>query len=224
MVTEEWKKAHAAAVEARARGDRDSALVAVDDLVGRELVAFFVLATKPRYEDARDLYMELCERLVTALPRFESKNGASLRTYIYVIAHRVLIWWWKQERKRPPETRLNTDMVSKIRETFDAATAGQVQQQHLDRMCEILDPKEREILWLRVDRDMPWRDVTIVMHGADLTPKEAKQKNANLRGAYRTLCRKLRQLARDEGLAEESADDDEQANAFRTHREDSDED
>jgi len=72
------------------------------------------------------------------------------------------------------------------------------------QLCEMLDPEDRMILILRVDRQMQWQDVARVMSDAEgpLTSHQLKKKATALRQQFQRAKKQLREMAHARGLLE----------------------
>ena len=70
------------------------------------------------------------------------------------------------------------------------------------RLRERLAEDERDLLILRVDRELSWRDVAHAMLGPDDSPDEERVRRfeVTLRQRFTEVKRKLRELAEEEGL------------------------
>jgi RNA polymerase sigma-70 factor, ECF subfamily len=75
----------------------------------------------------------------------------------------------------------------------------EVRRQGIERLRAMLTPEERTLLVLRLDRDLSWREVAIVLEEEQGEPVE----EAALRKRFERVKERLVRLARDEGLVEE---------------------
>ena len=62
-----------------------------------------------------------------------------------------------------------------------------------------LDPDDQTLLVLRVDRDLAWRDIAIVMLGEAAVDAEVTKKAAALRKQFERVKERLRELAAESG-------------------------
>ena len=64
-----------------------------------------------------------------------------------------------------------------------------------------LSADDQTLLVLRIDRDLSWDDVALVMHDAvDADPDTLARWSANMRQRFRQLKKRLRELAEANGL------------------------
>jgi RNA polymerase sigma-70 factor (ECF subfamily) len=70
----------------------------------------------------------------------------------------------------------------------------------LKRIRDSLDPEERSLLVLRVDRNLSWLDIARIMRGGETDEQLLKRDAARLRKRFQTLKARLRARAREAGL------------------------
>jgi RNA polymerase sigma-70 factor (ECF subfamily) len=69
------------------------------------------------------------------------------------------------------------------------------------RLREQLEPQDRMVLVLRVDRGMSWEDIAqMLVHDAQLTKDELRRATSALRQRFQRVKARLHELARAEGL------------------------
>lgn len=172
--------------------DRDAAALAIQEL-GPQVLAY--LASLLRNDgDAREVFAQFAEDLWKGLPGF--RGDASLRGWAYRIAWHASARYARdpyRQRGRRLETREASALAAEI-----LSTLGD-ELWRADRMSALrsrLSPEEQTLLILRVDRDLPWREVALVLaEDGRPTPTEAA-----LRKRFERLKEKLGRAARDEGL------------------------
>src|SRR5262249_31073451 len=104
----------------------------------------------------------------------------------------------RRRAARRREQRLATDDLSKIVHEVCDRTPTFLKTEartKLERIRESLEPEERSLLLLRVERELPWREAAAIMsEGGE--PVDA----AALRKRFERLRRKLHDLARRHGV------------------------
>ncbi len=121
--------------------------------------------------DADELFSRLCEQLWTHLPAFRWES--SVRTWAYVVARNLL----RADARAAAGPR---GRVEGLRDTHASRLAADVRsttaihlrtesKDALQRIRERLDPDDRTLLILRVDRQMAWRDIAQVLGSEDET-------------------------------------------------------
>jgi len=76
-------------------------------------------------------------------------------------------------------------------------------RQALEILRASLTADERTLLILRVDKQLPWREVTSVMHPELESPAALSRREAALRKRFERTLARLRKLARDKGYITE---------------------
>jgi RNA polymerase sigma-70 factor (ECF subfamily) len=155
--------------------------------------------------DARDVFSQAIEDFWRRLPGF--RGQCSVRTWLYMLAQHVA---WRY--RRSPWNRGQRTGVSKVEELVAAVQSRTSPWQRTDikdkwhELREALDPEDRAILVLRVDRDLEWNEIARVMLGEseqDHTTVELAREAARLRKRFQLLKEELRERARAAGLVEE---------------------
>jgi RNA polymerase sigma-70 factor (ECF subfamily) len=146
------------------------------------------------------------ELVEEAFARFSEKVWRSLRdfrgearfsTWLYQVA-----WYASKEVRRGLARRrvrrLATAELAEVAEEVRISTAAYLRTQARDRFAELraqLDPEERSLLLLRVERRLSWKEVAAIM-AEDGTPAA----EAALRKRFERLRARLRQLFEEHGL------------------------
>jgi RNA polymerase sigma-70 factor (ECF subfamily) len=141
-----------------------------------------------------------------AFARFSEKMWRSLRdfrgearfsTWLYQLA-----WYASKELKRGlarrRERHLASAELAAIADEVRVSTAAFLRTQARDRFAELrakLDPEERSLLLLRIERRLPWKEVAAIM-AEDGTPAA----EAALRKRFERLRVRLRRLFEEQGL------------------------
>jgi RNA polymerase sigma-70 factor (ECF subfamily) len=164
-------------------------------VLGPQVLAYLGALLKNE-SDAREVFSQFAEDLWKGLPGF--RGEASLRGWAYRIAWHASVRWVRDPYRRRGE-RLETSQASRLAQEVRSSIAEDAwRQERIARLREVLDPEERTLLILRVDRGLGWREVAHVLaeDGAE-APSEAA-----LRKRFERLKQKLGKAARAEGLLE----------------------
>jgi RNA polymerase sigma-70 factor (ECF subfamily) len=166
----------------------------------------YLLRSMRNDDDAAEVFSQFCEDLCRGLGTFQRRS--SCRTWLYRVATIARARFWKDPYRRRGQ-RLQTDEISKLEQEVRASTLaylrGEVKDRYL-QLLEALDADERTLLTLRAEKEMSWPEIAEVHAGPDeaLSDKELLSSAAALRQRYKRLKDKIRSLAQDEGLLQES--------------------
>ncbi len=175
-------------------GDQAGAATAAIEGYGPEVLGWLVVTTNDA-TTAEEAFAMACEDLWRGLPDFRWECSA--RTWLYLLARRALIRFRTRADERP-HRRL--ELAS-----FDAAerarsgTAPWLRTEVKDvfaRLRASLSEEERELLVLRVDRDLAWDEIAVVLGEEG----DVAKASARLRKRFQLVKDKLRELAQAEGL------------------------
>lgn len=178
--------------ELLARGaEKEAATVALRGY-GPEVLGYLenVLADP---DDARDVFQVFAEDLWKWLP---SWRGGSLRAASYRIAWHGAARFRREAWRRRKE-RMRTTMASRIAASI-ASPESRLASTPRDRIARLrasLEPEERSLLILRLDRELSWKEVAEVLT-SEGDPVDA----AAVRKRFERVKDKLAKLARKEGL------------------------
>ncbi len=159
---------------------------------GPELIGW-LCSILPVEADAQDAFSWLSEELWKSLLRFDGR--CSLRTWCYMLARHAAA----RVRNRPSREIL----VSEIPSVNHAATHiwnTTRRDDHRVRAvyAEIratLPEEDQTLLVLRVDRDLAWRDIAIVLLGEGADGDAVTTRAASLRKQFERVKTRLRELA-----------------------------
>src|SRR5262245_51588079 len=170
------------------RGTRDEAATPVIDSIGPDILAY--LRSRLDEDDANDALSHWRESVWKDLRNFRWE--CSLRAWAYSLARHSCA----RIRRRPHRHReqpLSTSAASRIAASIGASAAlSNERQQKLELLRDCLDETERELLTLRVDRELEWEEIASVLDVSAVT----------LRKRWERLVKKLEQMARMAGLLE----------------------
>lgn len=166
-------------------GDLDSAATVALRAYGKELLGFLASVVGNESE-AREVFSQLTEDLWRALPAF--RRECSFRTFAYRLAwHGALRY--QRDGFRLRVRRLMTEEYSRLGAEVRSTTLPERARQ-VERIREGLDPDERALLVLRVDRALPWEDAA-----AALSAEGERVSAAALRKRFERLTAKIARLA-----------------------------
>jgi RNA polymerase sigma-70 factor (ECF subfamily) len=168
------------------QGDPRGAAAAAVEGYGPELFGFLV-ASLGSEADAQDVFSQVCEDLLRGLPRFEWRS--SFRTWVYRLARAAMARHLRAPARRAgrrvplsqisePEARARTETLPHLRtEAKDA----------LARVRDALDPDDRMLLVLRIDRRLAWNEIAGILGDGDLAGAPLEREAARLRKRFQAL-------------------------------------
>ncbi len=202
-----WPPADEGALEQRVRAllqqdTPDAACAAVLEGLGPEIGVYLAqIADTP--DQGGDAFSAFAEDVWRGLPGFRFE--ASLRTWCYVIARRALSRERRQaqrQRRRQvplsalgPASRIAADVREQTVTWKKTAVKDKVRA-----LREQLKPEERELLTLRIDRQLAFNTIAQMMADAELSADDERKQAASLRKRFERLKRRVRELAAQEGL------------------------
>lgn len=173
-------------------GRRRDAMEHAVRLYGPELLGY--ITSVLRDEDwAREVFARLCEDLWAAFDRFEWRS--SFRTWAYRAARNGVVSAATSRRRGPAQ--LDTEELQALPAVERSTTRPHFKTENkawLASLRESLDPDEQTLLTLRVDREMSWNDVALVLHGEEALA-DLPRATAQLRKRFERLKERLRQAA-----------------------------
>jgi RNA polymerase sigma-70 factor (ECF subfamily) len=168
---------------------------------GPELYGFLASQLQ-NVTDADEVFSQLTEDLWRGLAQFEWR--CSLRTWLYLLARhaasrfRVSPW---NRGGRTGDSRLDEE-IAQVRSQTEPWLRTDVKDR-LRQLRDSLDPDDRLILVLRLDRGLSWNEVALVTLGEEKANAEAlRRESARLRKRFQDLKDELRVRAQDAGLLE----------------------
>lgn len=187
--------------DAVARGAVDDALARTLAAYGDELASF--LAARARDEGlAEEAFSLLAEDLWRGLPSF--RFDASVRTWAYVLARRALARAARAPARKGRNVPLSqAGVVEQLAHEARQRTVEYRRTTTKDRFAALraqLTDEERELLVLRVDRALDWKDLARVLADDGVDDKQLAADAAKLRKRFERLKEKLRGLAIEAGL------------------------
>ena len=182
-------------------GDHESA--AADAIKGYgEEVYSFIAARFASDDDAADVFAQACEDLLQSLRTFRWQ--ASLRTWFYRLARTAASRYRRSPMNRG-DRRVALSHVSELVHQVRSRTMAHLRSEMKDRVRELrerLDEDERQLLELRVDRDLSWAEIAEIVSEEEIDDSNRARASARVRQQFQKLKDKLRELATAEGLLE----------------------
>ena len=157
------------------KNDTAGALLALETY-GGELHAFLAAAAQHTAQ-ADAAYAELCHDVWRSFVMF--RWGASLRTWLYVLAYEALLRIELRVVSDRPRTCYEVDAL------LDRARAASVRWQYTG-LRERLDREERALLVLKIDRNLSWKDVVEVL---DIEELSLRMRLDKIKTRVKTLAR-----------------------------------
>lgn len=185
----------AAEAEIRALPDPAAQTTAALRLYGTELLGF--LRALSRDDDlAAEAFAELGEDLWRGLPGFRWQS--SLRSWLYTLARNALA-----QLRRDPRRRIDRNLPLSIAPEMEAmlrTATREIQRTEVKDQFRVLreqlDPEEHELLLLRLDRELSWKEIARITGGdADVDTRAA-----TLRKKFERAKDRLKKLALAHGL------------------------
>ena len=172
---------------------------------GPELFTY-LLRTTHNEADASDVFSEFCEKLWCGIATFQGRSAC--RTWLYRMATNTRVDFLRNPNHRRVQ-RLETDEMLKLEQQVRSRTLSYLRSEVVDRFAKLhaeLDREEQTLLLLRVEKEMTWPEIAEVLRGPDelLSEEELPSRAAALRQRFKRLKEKIRKIAREEGLLENS--------------------
>lgn len=184
--------------------DFERAATRVLEAYGSEVFGFLVHALSNETH-AGDVFSQVGEDLWRGLPAFGFR--CSLRTWIYVLARHATSRYrrspWNQKDRRTGDSRVQS-LVEVARSRTSPWQRTEIKDK-FSALREQLSEEDRMLLTLRIDRDLAWEDVALVMFDGD-APDAAtlKRETDRLRKRFQFVKAELRKRAEEAGLLDES--------------------
>jgi RNA polymerase sigma-70 factor (ECF subfamily) len=190
--------------------DHDGAVTLLLQIYGDELLSFMIARLRDRCA-ADEAFALLAEDLWRSLPRFEFRS--SVRTWAYTVArHAAARYARAPQRRRDRQLTLSKHgQLSRLVEQYRSRTHAHLRTEVKSRVRELreqLEPDDQMLLILRVDRQLSWRDLAMIMADGEegvesATPLDAEtidREAARLRKRFERVKAELKRLAKEDGL------------------------
>jgi RNA polymerase sigma-70 factor (ECF subfamily) len=202
-VTDESAEDHRAAVEAPIRaaiesGDLASGATAALRAYGDELTGY-LRAIAGDADLAAEAFATLGEDMWRGLPAFRWES--SLRSWLYTLARHAL----HRLRNAPSRRAARNIPLSLAPEAAAVVRTMTLDIQRTDVKDEFrvlreqLEPEDRELVLLRIERKLAWKDIARILGSAD---DDLAAHAAMLRKRYERVKERLRKLAIEHGIIE----------------------
>jgi RNA polymerase sigma-70 factor (ECF subfamily) len=153
--------------------------------------------------DAGEVFSQTSEDLWRGLPRFRAQ--CSVRTWMYLLARHAGVRYRRTPWNRGGRTgdsKLD-GLVAEVRTRTDPWLRTEVKDRWR-ALRESLEPDDRILLVLRVDRDLSWSDVArVILAHDEADSAELERETTRLRKRFQLLKEELRKRAREAGLVED---------------------
>jgi RNA polymerase sigma-70 factor, ECF subfamily len=188
------------AIDATEAGDHAHTVERTLQLHGAEIFGW-LLATLPSEADAADAFSLFSEDLWKSLARHEGR--CSIRTWCFMLARHAaarMIEARRSGRAVPLSEAPLRQLAAQVRDATASYLRTEVKQRVRSLRAELpLD--DQTLLVLRVDKDLGWRDIAIVMLGGDVDDAELARHAARLRKRFERVKAQLRELAARDRIA-----------------------
>jgi RNA polymerase sigma-70 factor (ECF subfamily) len=182
-------------------GQMEKAATRALEVFGSEIYGFLV-SFMDDDTAASDVFSQAGEDLWTGLPKFQFKS--SLRTWLYVLARNAA----SRYRRSPWNKRDRRQNESRIESIVEIARSRTQPWQRTDvkdafnALRQSLDPDDRILLTLRIDRSLAWKEVARVMLDSEgeIDPATLSREVDRVRKRFQLLKDELRKRAQDAGL------------------------
>jgi len=204
MVEEKESDVESATREAWQRGEMDQTATIVYEAYGTEIYGFLLAQFRGDPTSADDVFSQFNEDFWCGLPAFRWR--CSIRAWCYALARSAA----SRHRRSPHNQQARRAPASQGPWLAAIARARTSTLPHLrtevkdefQRLREKLAPEDVDLLILRVDRNLPWRDIAHAMLAADEPADDdtVHRKEAALRQRFSEIKRRLKTLAIESGL------------------------
>lgn len=161
---------------------------------GPELIGW-LCAISPNEADAYDAFSWMSEELWKSLRRYQ--GGCSMRAWCYMLARQgaARVRTRQGQRVEEPISSLSS-IVQTAGQIWSTTRREQTRNEVIyTEIRQSLDAEDQMLLVLRVDRDLSWREIAIVMLGDATSDDELTRKAAALRKQFERMKDYLRGLA-----------------------------
>jgi RNA polymerase sigma factor (sigma-70 family) len=204
-VTEEPTSETERAAEAACRShDYRAAIVVAMEAYGTEIYSFLLAQFRGDVGAADDVFSGFTEDLWRGLPKFQWR--CSLRAWCYKLARSGVSHFRRaphnKANRRVPlsEASFLEELVQPARTSTRPHLRTDVKDQ-FEELREKLSAEDRDLLILRVDRNLPWRDIAHAMQTSDsVDDEQIKKLEAALRQRFAGIKDRLKRLAQEAGL------------------------
>lgn len=164
----------------------------------RAQIQIWLRTILPDEPDVSDAFSLFCEDLWKGLAGFRWES--SFMTWAYRLAHNAACRHARRLAREQP-----TDHAPRVAaQTERSRTAPWIRSEiksKFKRLREQLEPQDRLVLMLRVDRGMPWEDIVqILAHDTQFAKADLRRAASALRQRFQRVKTRLHALAAAEGM------------------------
>ena len=178
-------------------GDHAAAIAGLVKGFGPEIWTYLAGVLRSSDDEIGDAFAAFCEDVCRGLPSFRFES--SVRTWAYVVARRAALRQQRESRRRARRFDGPAELEA-IAQAVRSTTVEHLRTTNHARLAAVrdqLDHDDRTILILRVDRQLPWREIAQVMADTELDREALRKREQVLRKKFEAIKRQLRaQLAR----------------------------
>jgi RNA polymerase sigma-70 factor (ECF subfamily) len=170
---------------------------------GPEILGFLVAFTQSRSE-ADDIFSYFLEDFWRGLPGFEWR--CTLRSWAYTLAKHAAYRFFARSRERRGHVPISrVPELAEVEREVRTSTAHYLRttvKTRLRILREQLPMEEQMILTLRIDRNLSWRDIAVIMNDNGVLSDEdaLTTAEATWRKRFERAKDKLKHLAAEEGI------------------------
>jgi RNA polymerase sigma factor (sigma-70 family) len=212
-----WGAVEQAAREAWLGNDHRAAADIVLRAYGNEIYAFVLAQFHGKAGPADDCFSDFSEDFWRGLAGFQWR--CSIRAWCYKVARSACSRYRRSPHNRADRRAPGSagGLLEQIAQQARSTTQVHLKTEVKDKIRELRDQlseADRDLLILRVDRDMSWRDVVFALHAHQEANEEANDEaneeapdehdlprlETNLRQRFAEVKRHLKRLAQEAGL------------------------
>lgn len=187
----------------RQGGDLDGAATQAIEGYGPEVLGFLVTLMRDE-NDARDVFAQASEDLWGGLVGFQGRS--SLRTWFYTLARHAAARFRRTPHRRAGR-HVPLSAASQAAERVRTQTLPHLRTEVKDKFAairEALEPEDRALLVLHVDRNMSWNEIAHVLAPNEVGSGDALARaSARLRKRFQYVKDDIRARAKQAGLISE---------------------
>lgn len=186
------------------KADFQQAAALVFESYGRELHGFVLSQFTGERARGEDAFSNFCEDFWRALPAFEWR--CTMRAWCYKLARNAAARAHKSphERRNRRVTIADEPELAKLLVEARTNTAPYLQTEVKDAVRKLraaLSQDDRDLLTLRIDRALPWREIADVrMENPTSSEADIARFEVALRNRFTEVKKRLRRLAVDAGM------------------------
>ena len=191
--------------EAREAGGERAATRAALHHYGAEVLSF-IQDRVGNESDADDVFASFAENLWGSFARF--RGECSTRTWCYLIARRAVSRYRREQRVRrdrlgSPELMEVSDVMAEVRSRTAPFMLTEIKSE-ARKLRETLPEEDQQLLLLRLERNLSFRDIAVVLsEGEELADEELTREAARLRKRFQLAKERLGSLLLNAGLIRE---------------------